>query len=388
MLDQFTGPIAIAMVIYLIFYALIFLLGKVLSNQMLIRYVDMGMREFIIILVFVILTYISYRFIYFETIQHPDFVLSAFQGSSIAVSPGSFLTQGTIYNISRQYLLYMLGLINNMSYMLIETEARMYHYSSFTCSRCASDITIGGFDAGCFFFPNSLSLYTVIPYTNYIEPIAQSLAAARNSLELSTKILGSYYGLLNLSSTRSIVLLLAYGIILRLIPGMKFAGNTLMAIAFVMLIILPVIIYLQSNIFFKYINNDVMGYYDRIKNFSDNLPGYLEPNILSQLVININNLFVDPTDPCKNIVSTPYINKKGTDIEFGIPTSGNLFSAIFGRPSTTILDSEIKRAYQSQFIISTFSLSSTIVAMIIAAKSIVILLGERFSFLDLFLRVI
>lgn len=388
MLDQFTQPIAIAMTIYIIFHAIIYIFGKILSNQMLIRYVDLGIREFIIILIFVIFTYILYKFIYFEIIQHPEFVLSAFQGSSIGTSAGSFLTQDSIYNISREYTKYMLRITNNLSYMLIEAEGRIYHFSSFSCSKCASDITIGGFDAGCFFFPNSLSLYTVIPYINYVEPMTQSMAAARNSLELSTKILGSYYGLLNLASTNSIIALLAYGIILRLIPGMKFAGNTMMAIAFVMLIILPIIVYLQSNIFFKYLNNDVQSYYNRVKDFFNELPYYILPDILTSLGLSIKNLFIDPTDPCRNIVSTPYISKQGSDIQFNIPKEGSFFNLLFPRATASILDSEVKRAYQSVFIISTFSLSSTIVAMIIAAKSIVMLLGERFSFLDLFLRVV
>lgn len=385
---DYINPIAIALTINLLFHTIIFVLGKVLSNQMLLRYVDLGIKEFIIILIFIIFTFSIYNFIHFEIIQHPEFVLSAFHGSSLAASPGNYITTDSIYNISRKYVLFLISITNNLSYMFIEIEGRLYHLSSFTCSRCASEFRVGGFDMGCFFFPNSLAVYTIIPYTNYVEPIAQSLAMARNNLELSTKILGSYYGLLNLSSTNAMIILMAYGIILRLIPGMKFAGNTVMAISFVFLIILPLIIYLQSNIFYGY-TEEILKYYNDVESFFSELPGYLYPDMLREIWMSFQNLIIDPTDQCKNIISTPRISiENDNDIRYTVDLGGSFLNFIFPRPSTSILDSQIKRAHQSIFIISTFSLSTTVVSMIIAAKSIVMLLGERFSFLDLFLRVI
>lgn len=386
---DYTTPIAIALLINLFFQVLIFIIGKVFSNQLMLRYVDLGIKEFIIILIFVIFTFYLYNFIYNEELPYPEFVLSAFYGSSI--NPGSvagYLQSNSIYNMSKEYVRYLLSRINNLSYMFIEIEGRLYHLSSYTCSRCASEFTVLGFDIGCSFFPNSLSIYTIIPYINYVEPVAQSLATARNSLELSTKILSSYYGLLNLGSTKAIIILMAYGIILRLIPGMKFAGNTLMAISFVILIILPIVVYLQSNIFYKYINTDVNNYYNKIEQFFRAMPGYLYPDFIKEVFISLSNIILDPADPCKNLISTPYITLENNDIKYTINLQGSFLNIIFPRQGVSLFDSEIKRAHQSLFIVSTFSLSTTVVAMIIAAKSIVMLLGERFSFLDLFLRVI
>ncbi|MCX8154446.1 MAG: hypothetical protein N3C61_01270 [Candidatus Micrarchaeota archaeon] len=377
MIPGYEYIIGIAMLIYLVFLAIVFSIGKILSNQIFLRYVDLGVKEFVILAIFMITTVILHKFIYTWNVD-PNFVISIFYGSNVRMHQLPYLSASTIYNVSREYARYMINLSNNLLYRLVEMEGRMYHFSSFSCQKCNSDITIGGFDLGCFMFPNSLSVYSIVPYTNYLEPAAQTLASARNSLEMSTKIIGSYYGLINLASTRAIYVLLVFGILLRLIPGMKFAANTIIAISFVIIIILPIIIYLQSNIFSGYIANNIHDYYNRIDRFVESIPDYIYPDdILSPIQLSLQNLFTDPTDPCGNIVLSP-------TIEY-MPNEADMLYRI---RQNSIRDSEIKRAYQSIFLVSTFSLSTTVVAMIIAAKGIVMLLGERFSFLDLFLRVI
>ncbi|MEM1971581.1 MAG: hypothetical protein QXM92_03915 [Candidatus Anstonellales archaeon] len=389
MLGTYQEAIALALLINLLFHVIIYILGRIFSNQYMLRYFDLGIKEWVIILVFVIFTYALYDFIYNRSVD-PNFILSIFHDSSIGGGSGSlYLSNQPIYNNSINYVRYMINLSNNLLYMLIEGEGKLYHFSSFSCTKCASDMEIGGFDLGCFLFPTSLAVYSITPYTNYVEPAAQSFAAARNSLELSIKMMGFYYAFLNLASTPSMIALLAFGIILRLIPGMKFAGNSMMAIAFVIIIILPTIIYLQSNIFYGYINKDIMGYLQPIQHFHSRLPEYLIPNLLNQFFINIQNIIVNPSDPCGNMVITPKIRYLSNEADFDyIVEGGQGMLSFIIRSTASIRDSQIKRAYQSIFLVSTFSLSTTIVAMIIAAKGIVTLLGERFSFLDLFLRVV
>ncbi|MEM4385703.1 MAG: hypothetical protein QXD03_04060 [Candidatus Anstonellales archaeon] len=389
MLGTYQEAIALALLINLLFHVIIYILGRIFSNQYMLRYFDLGIKEWVIILVFVIFTYALYDFIYNRSVD-PNFILSIFHDSSIGGSSGSlYLSNQPIYNNSINYVRYMINLSNNLLYMLVEGEGKLYHFSSFSCTKCASDMEIGGFDLGCFLFPTSLAVYSITPYTNYVEPAAQSFAAARNSLELSIKMMGFYYAFLNLASTPSMVVLLAFGIILRLIPGMKFAGNSMMAIAFVIIIILPTIIYLQSNIFYGYINKDILTYLQPIQHFHSRLPEYLVPNLLNQFFINIQNIIVNPSDPCRNIIITPKIRYISNEADFDYIVEGGQGILSFLIQSTaSIRDSQIKRAYQSIFLVSTFSLSTTIVAMIIAAKGIVTLLGERFSFLDLFLRVV
>ncbi|MEM4698936.1 MAG: hypothetical protein QXU27_00595 [Candidatus Anstonellales archaeon] len=409
MLGTYQEAIALALLINLLFHVIIYILGRIFSNQYMLRYFDLGIKEWVIILVFVIFTYALYDFIYNRSVD-PNFILSIFHDSSIGGSSGSlYLSNQPIYNNSINYVRYMINLSNNLLYMLVEGEGKLYHFSSFSCTKCASDMEIGGFDLGCFLFPTSLAVYSITPYTNYVEPAAQSFAAARNSLELSIKMMGFYYAFLNLASTPSMVVLLAFGIILRLIPGMKFAGNSMMAIAFVIIIILPTIIYLQSNIFYNYVFSNVDSYYKTIKTkFYEKLPPYIAPNLLTQGLFTISNIFVNPSDPCSNIVHfiTVEYDPQKVDFIYKIKNDNSIGGALLRVLSAfatvglselaretyavnvEIYDSEIKRAYQSIFLVSTFSLSTTIVAMIIAAKGIVTLLGERFSFLDLFLRVV
>ncbi|MCS7122936.1 MAG: hypothetical protein NZ908_03205, partial [Candidatus Micrarchaeota archaeon] len=135
MIPGYEYIIGIAMLIYLVFLAIVFSIGKILSNQIFLRYVDLGVKEFVILAIFMITTVILHNFIYTWNVD-PNFVISIFYGSNVRMHQLPYLSASTIYNVSREYARYMINLSNNLLYRLVEMEGRMYHFSSFSCQKC------------------------------------------------------------------------------------------------------------------------------------------------------------------------------------------------------------------------------------------------------------
>jgi hypothetical protein len=162
---------------------------------------------------------------------------------------------------------------------------------------------------------------------------------------------------------------------------MKYVGNILFVIALIFLIILPLLIFLQGAALYNYYNQisyDIQKI-ERISYFGE--PSLLLDWGAIQFRVLRDCLFSWNCDPCAAVFIPP-------NIEY-IPSIPDLkINLNYKDISYQISESNIRQIYQGLFIMSVFILSATLVGMIATARVLLSLLGDRFSFIDLFLRVV
>ncbi len=351
--------VILAFVIFFGYYLILYFLSRVLSSQVLYRFAFIELKEGLIILFFYFIALGMYYFIYDFTIKDDIF------GTNYS---------GSIYNFSLRTLEELYDLANNVMLSFVNIEGAIYQFSTFSCSgACYDDPMI------CFTLPpNKRAIDIALARTEYAEPFFNTLAVAKNSVSIVSKTVSSYYSLLMFKDIY--IQLLIYGIVLRLLPGMKYVGNILFVIALIFLIILPLLIFLQGAA--------LKNYYDQISSDLQNIERisyFGEPSILLDwIAIQFRVLFTclsATCDPCTAVFTPP-------NIEY-IPSIPDLkINLNYKDISYQIYESKIRQIYQGLFIISVFILSATLVGMIATARVLLSLLGDRFSFIDLFLKVV
>jgi hypothetical protein len=350
--------VILAFVIFFGYYLILYFLSRVLSSQALYRFAFIELKEGLIILFFYFIALGMYYFVYDFTINDDIF------GTNYS---------GSIYNFSLRTSEDLYNLANNVMLSFINIEGAIYQFSTFSCSgTCYDDPII------CFTLPpNKRAIDMSFARTEYVEPFFNTLAVAKNSISIVSKTISSYYSLLMFKDIY--IQLLIYGIVLRLLPGMKYVGNILFVIALIFLIILPLLIFLQGAALYNYYNQisyDIQKI-ERISYFG-------EPSLLLDwIAIQFRVLTcISPTcDPCTAVFIPPRIEY--------IPSIPDLkINLNYKDISYQIYESNIRQIYQGLFIMSVFILSATLVGMIATARVLLSLLGDRFSFIDLFLKVV
>jgi hypothetical protein len=353
------NSVILAFVIFFGYYLILYFLSRVLSSQALYRFAFIELKEGLIILFFYFIALGMYYFVYEFTINDDIF------GTNYS---------GSIYNFSLKTSEDLYNLANNVMLSFINIEGAIYQFSTFSCSgACYDDPAI------CFALPpNKRAMDIAFARTEYAEPFFNTLAVAKNSISIVSKTISSYYSLLMFKDIY--IQLLIYGIVLRLLPGMKYVGNILFVIALIFLIILPLLIFLQGAA--------LKSYYDQISSDIQNISRisyFGEPLLLLDwAAIQFRVLFTclsATCDPCTAIFTPP-------NIEY-IPSIPDLkISLNYKDIQYEIYESKIRQIYQGLFIMSVFILSATLVGMIATARVLLSLLGDRFSFIDLFLKVV
>lgn len=351
--------VILAFVIFFGYYLILYFLSRALSSQVLYRFAFIELKEGLIILFFYFIALGMYYFVYEFTINDDIF------GTNYS---------GSIYNFSLKTSEDLYNLANNVMLSFINIEGAIYQFSTFSCSgACYDDPAI------CFALPpNKRAIDIAFARTEYAEPFFNTLAVAKNSISIVSKTVSSYYSLLMFKDIY--IQLLIYGIVLRLLPGMKYVGNILFVIALIFLIILPLLIFLQGAALKNYYNQISFN----VQNIS-RISYFGEPLILDWLAIQFRvviTCFLNPTcDPCTAVFNPP-------NIEY-IPSIPDLkINLNYKDIQYEIYESKIKQIYQGLFIMSVFILSATLVGMIATARVLLSLLGDRFSFVDLFLKVV
>lgn len=351
--------VILAFVIFFGYYLILYFLSKVLSSQVLYRFAFIELKEGLIILFFYFIALGMYYFVYDFTIQDDIF------GTNYS---------GSIYNFSLKTSEDLYNLANNVMLSFINIEGAIYQFSTFSCSGACYDDPMM-----CFALPpNKRAIDIAFARTEYAEPFFNTLAVAKNSVSIVSKTVSSYYSLLMFKDIY--IQLLIYGIVLRLLPGMKYVGNILFVIALIFLIILPLLIFLQGAALKNYYNQISFN----VQNIS-RISYFGEPSLLLDWgAIQFRVLFTclsATCDPCTAIFTPP-------NIEY-IPSIPDLkINLNYKNISYQIYESKIRQIYQGLFIISVFILSATLVGMIATARVLLSLLGDRFSFIDLFLKVV
>ena len=350
--------VILAFVIFFGYYLILYFLSRVLSSQVLYRFAFIELKEGLIILFFYFIALGMYYFVYDFTIEDDIF------GTNYS---------GSIYNFSLRTSEDLYNLSNNVMLSFINMEGAIYQFSTFSCSgACYDDPTI------CSILPpNKRAIDIAFARTEYAEPFFNTLAVAKNSISIVSKTISSYYSLLMFKDIY--IQLLIYGIVLRLLPGMKYVGNILFVIALIFLIILPLLIFLQGAA--------LKNYYDQISFNVQNISRisyFGEPLILDWVAIQFRVLTTclsATCDPCTAVFIPPNIEYVPSipDLKINLNYKGRSYQ---------IYESNIRQIYQGLFIMSVFVLSATLVGMIATARVLLSLLGDRFSFIDLFLKVV
>jgi len=350
--------VILAFVIFFGYYLILYFLSKVLSSQVLYRFAFIELKEGLIILFFYFIALGMYYFVYDFTINDDIF------GTNYS---------GSIYNFSLRTSKDLYDLANNVMLSFVNIEGAIYQFSTFSCSgTCYDDPAV------CSILPpNKRAMDIAFARAEYAEPFFNTLAVAKNSISIVSKTISSYYSLLMFKDVY--IQLLIYVIVLRLLPVMKYVGNILFVIALIFLIILPLLIFLQGAALYNYYNQISFN----IQNI-ERISYFGEPSLLLDwAAIQLRVLTcVSPTcDPCKAVFTPP-------NIEY-IPSIPDLkISLNYKDISYQIYESNIRQIYQGLFIMSVFILSATLVGMIATARVLLSLLGDRFSFIDLFLKVV
>jgi len=353
---EWIDEIGLMYVIYFSFTAIIYLLGRMFSNVPLLRYSETLVKEGILLAILIGVSYLFY-FMLYEYDAPPGFYDDLF-GSSTGYS-------GTIYEVAKTHLTNITKLAQMALYYYTELEGRILYFSAFQCSGCPTGL---GFDC----FGNIGMVKAVYAYKKYIEPLQQTVVGAKMMMEQTVRILFTFWILVDLARSPVFMALIPIAVIIRLLPGMKFVGNILFSLMLAFVVVLPLLAVLQAYIFFP----STQKLYDiyTTKLSESQLPDYFKLTTLEGFV----GLFAGG---CTMVTDPPSIYYKDGELVLSITNS------IF-KQKYEVTDRELKEAAQELFLISVFNLSAGVVGMIAFVKGVSDLLGERNSFIDLFLRII
>ncbi len=198
--------------------------------------------------------------------------------------------------------------------------------------------------------------------------------------------------LLHIISGNSLFILMSLSIILRVLPPTKYLGNIMVGTLITLTLIYPFIVFIegyafridyQGNIndhvrkeFFKYADGDFKG----IINDEEEL-NKLKKNTLKEFTKHIVPLkpFTSSNKPTES-----FMIKANPQANAGLC----LVKHSKDKESTLVCIGSILNLTYFSFIYSVFTLSMNLIIMIVSVKSIVVLLGERDSLIDLFMKVI
>ncbi len=351
---EWIDEISLMYVVYFAFTGIIYLLGRIFSNQGLLRYSETLVKEGVLFAVLIGVSYVFYYALY-------EFNVPAGFYDELFSSSTGF--SGTIYQMAMDHLTHILEIAQKALYFYVELEGRILHYSSFQCSGCPS-----GFSLTC--LGNIGSVKRIFTYKNYIEPLQATVATSRAVMEQAVRVLFTFWILVDLAHSKVFMALIPIAVIIRLLPGMKFVGNILFSLMLAFVVVLPMLAVVQAYIFY----NEITDLETQLNtNLNVNrLPPYVDPG-------NLLGMFTLVFGGCNIAGNPPYIEKSGNELYLKMNT--------FPLPYQ-ISDRVLKEFSQKVFLISVFNLSAGVVGMIAFVKGVSDLLGERNSFIDLFLRII